>query len=96
MDKTTNMNNSIQSKHSLSLQPQVTKLQQEQPCDFVVPQCQALWTMTQSILAGMATSHVLVVSSFINNDNDNDHHHHHHYHPPNQPRFLYCITYSKV
>ena len=45
MDKTTNMKNSIQSIISLLLQPQVTKLQQEQPCDFVVPRCQALWTM---------------------------------------------------
>ena len=43
MDKTTNMNNYI---NSLLLQPQVTNLQQEQPCNFVVPQCQALWTMT--------------------------------------------------
>ena len=48
MDKTTNMNDSIQSINSLSLQPQVTKLQQEQPCDFAVPQHQAFWTMTQS------------------------------------------------
>ena len=46
MDKTTNMNDSIQSINSLSSQPQVTKLQQEQPCDFVVPQHQTLWTMT--------------------------------------------------
>ena len=46
MDKTTNMNDSIQSINSLSLQPQVTKLQQEQPCDFVVPQHLALWTTT--------------------------------------------------
>ena len=46
MDKTTNMKDSIQSINSLSLQTQVTKLQQEQPCDFVVLQCQALWTTT--------------------------------------------------
>ena len=37
MDKTTNTNDSIQSINSLSLQPQVAKLQQEQPCDLVVP-----------------------------------------------------------
>ena len=53
MEKATNMNDSIQSINSLSLQPQVTKLQQEQPCDFAVPQHQALWTMTQFILAGI-------------------------------------------
>ena len=81
MDKTTNMNDFIQSMNSFLLQPQVTKLQQEQPCDFVVPQRQVLWTMTQSILAGMATSYVLVSSSFVNNDN-NDDHHHHQYQPP--------------
>ena len=65
MDKTTSMNNSIQSINSLLLQPQVTKLQQEQPCDFVVPQIQALWTTTRPVLPGMATSHVLVASSFV-------------------------------
>ena len=37
MDMATNMNNSTQSINSLSLQPQVTKLHQEQHCDFVVP-----------------------------------------------------------
>ena len=77
MDKTTNMNDSIQSIiKSMSFQPQPTQLQQEQqqPCDLVVPRRQALWTTTRSVVAGMATSHVLMMAStFVNNDND-DHH----------------------